>query len=193
MLAEEIADLVAPHVHAGKYEVVGRLAAQLLDEFTQIALDDAVAIVLHGRVEMDLFARHALALDDGAGLGISQEREHDRAGLVGIPGPVHDTAVGLEGGHEPGKEFVEPVDGRPLGEAGRVAGLLPVAVAGFLGIAARVVAAEGLADECTMAGVANVLGRVVQEPLFRPAVGAGGFGRGGGNALRAHTTDLFPT
>ena len=183
MLLEQVADLVAADVHAGKDEVVGGLAAQLLDELAEVALHHAVTVRLHGLVEVDLLAGHALALDDGLRPGRPQKPQHDLPGLVGVAGPVHLPAVGLEGCGEPREEFVEPVDGRPLGEAGGVAGLLPVAVAGLLCVAGGVVAAERLADEGPVARVADVLGRVVEELFLRqPRVGGlgGGVGRGAG-------------
>jgi len=46
VLAEEVADLVPADVHAGEDEVIGRLAAQLLDEFAEVAFHDAVPVAL---------------------------------------------------------------------------------------------------------------------------------------------------
>ena len=79
---------------------------------------------------------------------------------------MHLAAVGFEIVDEAREEFVELVHGRPFREAGGVAGLLPVTEAGLLEIAVGVVAAEGLANEGTVACVADMLGRVVEKFLL---------------------------
>ena len=116
---------------------------------------------------MDLLAGHALALDDRLGTGGPHQFQYDLSRLLGIPRPVHLPAIGLEGGDESGQEFVEPVHSRPFRQAGRVSGMLPVSKAGFLEVAAGVVAAERLADKGAVARVADILRGVVQKPLFR--------------------------
>jgi hypothetical protein len=187
MLAEQVADLVAADMHAGKDEVIRRLTAELLDELAQVTLHHAVAFGLERGIEMDLLAGHALALDDRLRPGGSHQTEHDRACLLGVPRPVHLATVGLEVGDESGQEFVEPVHGRPFRQTGRVAGMLPVAKAGFLDVAAGVVAAECLAYERPVARVADVLRGVVQKPLFRQlwwlCFGGGGMAHGRGRRI----------
>ena len=96
MLGKEITDLPAANMHAGEDEVVGRLAAQLLDEFTQIALHHPIALLLKRRVEVDFLACHALALDDRLRLGGPHQPQNNFACLLGIAGPMHLPAVGSE-------------------------------------------------------------------------------------------------
>ena len=182
MFLEELADLAAADMHAGEDEVEGGLAPQLLDELPEVAFHHAVALGFESGVEMDLLARHALALDDRLGTSRADDPEDDLTRLGRIAGPVDLAAADLEGVGEADEHLVEPVDGVPLGEVGGVAGVLPVAVTGLLAVARRVVTGQGAAEEGAVVGVANVFAGVVEKPLLCP-VGApfgvpGGIGMG---------------
>ena len=72
--------------------------------------------------------------------------------------------MGLKAAGELLKQLVEPVDGRPFRQAGGIPSMLPVAVAGLLGVATLVIAAEGRVDEGAVACVCHV-GRCIEEKL----------------------------
>ncbi len=196
MLLEELADLATADMHAGEDEMERGLAAELLDELPEVTFYHAVALGLEGVVQVDLLGRHALALDDRLRSGRADDLEDDRARFGRVARPVHFAAAGLEAVGEEDEHLVEPVDGVPLGEVGGVAGVLPVAVAGLLAVARRVIAGQGTAEERAVIGVADVLAGVVEESLlgtvrrgFRPAGGIDGMvgaGRRGWRGMGGH-------
>jgi hypothetical protein len=171
ILGKEIADLPAANMHAGEDKVIGRLATQLLDEFTQIALHNPIALLLERRVEVDLLARHALALDDRLRLGGPHQPQNNLACLLGIAGPVQLPAVGGEIVGKARQQFIQPIHRRPLGQAGGIPGGLPVAIAGLLRIAGDVVASQRLAHKRPVIDVAHTLGGIVEKALLGPPRG----------------------
>jgi hypothetical protein len=91
-------------------DVIGALAGELEDVFSEIGFDGVEFVVDETLVEMDLFAGHRLGFDDDVGALFLGETQDEIGGLFAVLGPDDFAAVGLDGGFELEEIDVEEVE-----------------------------------------------------------------------------------
>ena len=105
--SEELGDLSARFMNRGRDDVRRRLVRKLNDVLTEICFDHLHAGSFERVVEMRLFGRHALALDDDARVSFCRQAADDRVCFGSVARPVNFRAATLRVAH---KLFEIPIE-----------------------------------------------------------------------------------